>query len=110
MANTPINVYVGRPSTNVDTLYTVPAGKTLMVTNIIIANQTTDDAALNLYFVPNASTPTLDNRQIPDVTIAGNNTRPWDLGAAVLSEGYTIQGQNLTAGAISLYISGYLKD
>lgn len=96
MANTPVVMFRGAASVLEATLYTVPAGKKAVVTNVLVTNTNGADATFTLelngvHFVSGA-------------TIAANATAVFDL-RQVLAAGQTISGL-ASAITVNFHISG----
>lgn len=96
MAATLKKMFRGSAATSNTTLYTVPAGKTATVTNIVIANTNGSTAT---------ATISIDGVVVvPAVSIAANSVAPFDLKQVVDAAG-TVSGFASTT-AVSFHISG----
>ena len=97
MAVTPKKLYAGLPGTASTTLYTVPANTTTIVKNIVLCNTTGTAATVTL----TAGGQTIINA----FSIEANNTKTLDL-SLVMAATDTITGLQVTASAVSVYVSG----
>ncbi len=96
MAATSIAMFRGAASTTSATLYTVPAGKTAVVTNIVVANTAASAATFTL---------SLDGVVVlPTVSIAANSVATFDV-KQVLAATKTITGL-ASAVTVMWHISG----
>jgi hypothetical protein len=77
-------------------LYTVPAGVSTIVKNVILCNDTAAAATVSL---------TIAGVPVMATTIGDNSTVTLDISAVMLA-GNTITASGGTADAISVYISG----
>jgi hypothetical protein len=91
--------------TSASTYYTVPAGTTSIVKQILLANITSSDATASIHFIPDGSSLLSSNKIFGEITISANTTQVIDL-SSVLSVGATIQALAGTASAINMHISG----
>lgn len=103
--NTPKKLFNNVVSTNIETLYTVPTGKVTIVKNIILSNTTENMSTITIHLVNNGEFPANANKFIPDYQVNPKDVVVIDI-SAVLEEGDTIQGMQITEGAVNAYISG----
>jgi hypothetical protein len=97
MSAIPKQLYVGTPGKTSETLYTCPAGKTVIIKNIVLTNTDTADANLSLSVAA--------KNLINAINISPNDTVVIDL-SLVLSEGQSINAWQGTDNAINVFISG----
>ncbi|ADU95281.1 hypothetical protein [Geobacillus sp. Y412MC52] len=105
MATTPKRLYIGQPGTTIGALYQVPATYKTIVKNIILCNTTGTDAKIDIYFVPSGNGASAANKVISQYTVSANDTAVINL-SAVLGSGDVISAAQVTANAITVYISG----
>lgn len=97
----PVTVLSG----TVSTLYTVPTGKNAIVKSILIANKTSTDKTITMYFVPSAGTAGTTNIVFGEVAITANSTELVEL-SSTLAAGTTIQALASSSASINIHISG----
>jgi hypothetical protein len=98
MANTPVQFYRGTANTTSSLLYTVPANKTAIVTNISIVNTATTATAATILF---------DGIEyLSDIAVGANDTLILDM-RTVLAQNLQITGFADAAG-VKLHISGVI--
>jgi hypothetical protein len=85
-------------------LYTVPSAKYVISTDLLMHNTTSADTIVNIYFVNSGGKRALSN-QVISHTITAKNTIVLNL-KGVLEVGDMIQAEQVTANAITLYLSG----
>lgn len=96
MAATSVAMFRGAASTTSATLYTVPSGKTAIVTNVVVANTAASAATFTL---------SLDGVVVlPTVSIAANSVATFDV-KQVLAAGKSVSGFASAASTI-WHISG----
>jgi hypothetical protein len=105
MAYTPKRFYIGQPGTTETMLYTVPAGKTVILKDITICNTSSTDATISLSIVPSGSTAGTANRILANLKVTANSIVDITL-SQVMNEGDFLSAVQGTAGAITVVISG----
>lgn len=97
MANTPKLIYRGNLTATLSTLLaTVPAGKTWVITDIVLANSLSGSAAVTLYL---ATFPL-----VPATVLVPGGIFTWE-GKQVLNSTETVKGGSAAAG-VTCHISG----
>lgn len=102
---TPIKLYQGQPGTSGATIYTVPAGKSVIIKQVLIVNTTGSNATATLNSVPSSGTASASNRIISSLDIAANSVLTLDL-SQVMTSGDFLSALQGTASALTLTISG----
>ena len=98
MANTPVQFYRGTAQTTSALLYTVPANKTAIVTNISITNTGAAGTTATILF---------DGVEyLDEIAVAANDTMILDM-RTVLAQNLQITGLASTAG-VKFHISGVI--
>ena len=97
MATTPKKLYIGKPSTSIVTVYTVPSSTTTILKNIVLVNTTANDAVVTIqaggqdfvscYIVTAKDTVVIDLSIILDATD-------------------TIRASQVTSSAVNVFLSG----
>lgn len=105
MAYSPKRFYIGQPGTTNTNLGTVPTGKTWIVKQILLANTSSSDATVTIYFVPTGGTAGTSNMVVPGITVSAKSLVTIDM-AQVLTAGDFFVGVQSTSGAITVLISG----
>lgn len=114
MAYSEERLYQGQPGTGETTLYTVPTTlnsvnvKRVQVTEIVVCNTTTNNAAISLSIVPSGGTAGAANRILATANVNGNTTQTMTL-REVMYVGDFISGLQGISGAITVTISGMVK-
>lgn len=106
MAYTPTVLYPsGTPSDTGATLYTVPAATSAIVKNIVMTNTTGNEATVNLHVVPSAGSAQASNSILYNYPVPASGVAVLDC-SIVMPTGSFLHGQNNTASAVVLSISG----
>lgn len=87
------------------TYYTVPATKSAIVKNVIVANTSASDRTLSLSIVPSGGSAGNSNRIIPGTNIPAGAVVPFDM-TQVMNAGDFISAIASAASSLTLTISG----
>lgn len=92
-------------TTSAAAVYTVPAGKTGVVKQIILNNTGSSGTTVAAHIVPNAGSPSTGNQIITGLAIAGNSQIIWaaDIPLAV---GESVQLLAANASTVTATVSG----
>ena len=94
--------YLGKPGTEASTVYTVPAGQTVILRHIAVSN-TTDTAAKLCITVTSGGA---DVEIVPNIEI----TKLFDWATErVLQDGDSIKVSQTTAGSLTLELNGVVR-
>ena len=102
---TPKRFYINQPTTSATTLYTVTAGASQIVKNILLNNTTASDATITLNIVPTGGSASTTNRLLSTYTVKANDTVAIDCSIVMNSTDF-VSGLQGTSGAITVIISG----
>ena len=97
MATTPKKLYIGKPSTSIATVYTVPSSTTTILKNIVLVNTTASDAVVTIQAG--------GQDFVSGYTVAAKDTVVIDL-SIVLNASDTIRASQVTASAVNVFVSG----
>jgi hypothetical protein len=93
------------PGTSGTTLYTVPAAKTTIVKNIILANTTGTEATVSLSVVPSGGSAATSNRVLSTYAVPANGISTLDCSLVMPTAAFLF-GTNTTNNAVTMTISG----
>jgi hypothetical protein len=96
---------VAPANTSIANAYTVPAGKTAIVSNIAVANVTGTAAVYEVYVRINGAASAASNALVFDASAAANSTTMIQ-GNITLSAGDIISVQTGTSNAITFHVFG----
>jgi hypothetical protein len=106
----PVKIYAGQPGTSAGTLYTCAQGEQIVVDNVIVCNTTGTAAVFTLDVVPSGGTAGVTHRIAAALSVAANATVSLAASLAplgiVLEEGDTLNGLQVTSGALTLTVTG----
>ena len=106
MAYIPTILYpTNTPSTSGSTLYTVPASKSTIVKNIVLANTTGNESPISISVVPSGGSASPSNRILSNYAVPANGIATLDC-SIVMPTGTFLVGTNSISGAITVTISG----
>lgn len=106
MAYTPSLLYpTSCPAAAGSTLYTAPAGNSVIIKNVVLTNTTALEAAVNISIVPNGGNATTSNRILSGFLIPAHGVSTLDL-SIVMPTGAFIYASNVTENAVTVTISG----
>jgi hypothetical protein len=92
--------------TSASTVYTVGAGVTATVKEILVANVSGSSSSVSIHFVNSGGIASSSNLLFPAVGISANSSIAFDVNQ-VLDAGSTIQAFAGNASAINIMISGF---
>jgi hypothetical protein len=91
--------------TSATAVYTVPAGRTAVLKQIVLNNTGTATIAVTVHLVPNGGSTATSNQIITSLSIAGNSQVIWSADLPLVA-GDSIQPFAATGSAITSTISG----
>jgi hypothetical protein len=93
-------------TTSAATVYTVGAGVTATVKEILVANVSGSTSSVSIHFVNSGGIASSSNLMFPAVAMSANSSIAFDLNQ-VLDAGSTIQAFAGNASAINIMIAGF---
>lgn len=100
-----VRLYSGQPGTTGSTLYTVPSGTDVKVSEVVITNTMGASATVSLYVVPSGQTYGAANSILTNLVVAANAVVVMDMSVYMTSGDFLAAVQS-TANAVTLTISG----
>lgn len=103
----PARFYQGQPGTGETTLYTVPAGRSVILKHIMVTNTTGSAATFTLSLVPSGGSPAASNRLYVATSVPANGLISLIL-SQVMNQGDFLSALQPTTNALTMHISGVL--
>jgi len=94
-------------TTSVETLYTVPTGYQVNISEIDIANTSAGALTFTVYLVPSGGTAVAANALLSTISVAANSAYQWK-GSQVLNSGDSIQSL-ASATTMTIMVTGNLS-